>query len=213
MIKKLGALFIMEGVLSFCLAVLMFYVVGLSNSLFLLSMPFDLIGKGLRWLSLSSFAGNVAAFLLYVALSLTPLMYLVGKVNRHKLNKSDLLLPIASIYNFYMIYEFINPQLMFNRTFGPMSDASFLPMTKLSFSFVFYTLLIAYLILNMISHLNENPTDNKLGNLCTRLSRILVILSGLYTFFISYFISFELFKISVNMSLKIENPLTSITLS
>jgi len=194
MIKKLGVILITVGVLSFFLAVLMFYVVGVSNSLFILSMPFDLIGKGLRWLSLSSLAGNIAALLLYVAFSLTPLLYLASKVNRHKLNKSDILLPILSIYNFYMIYEFINPQLMLNRTFNLLSDASFIPMAKLSFSIVFYTLLIAYLILNMISHLSDNPTDNKLGTLCTSLSRILVMLSGLYTFFISYFISFVLFK-------------------
>lgn len=194
MIKKLEIAFVLEAILSFCLAVLMFYVVDLSNPLFILSMPFDLIGKGLRWLSLSSFAGNITALLLYVALSLTPLLYLAVKAFRHKLDKSDLLLPILSLFSFYMIYEFINTQLMLNHTIDSLSDASFIPMIKLSFSFILYTLLIAYLILNMISHLNDSPIDNKLSNLCKQLSKILVILSGLYTLLISYFISFELFQ-------------------
>ena len=191
--KKLGIILMLEGVLSFCLAVFMYYVVRFSDSLFILSLPFDLIGRGLRWLSLSSAVGNIAAFLLYVAFSLIPLIYLAGKLTRRKFNKSDFLLPILSIYSFYMMYEFINPDLMLNRTFAPLLDSSFVPMIKLSFSFLFYTFLIAYLILNMISHLSDSSTDNKLGNLCSSLSRILIILSGLYTVFISYFISFELF--------------------
>ncbi len=194
MIRKLEISFVIEGVLSICLAVIMFYGVGLSNPLFILSMPFDLIGKGLRWLSLGSFTGNITALLLYIALSLTPLLLLSIRAVRHKLNKSDLLLPIISIYSFYMMYEFINPQLMLHHTFAILSDATFIPMIKLSFSFVFYTLLIAYLILNMISHLNDSPMENKLGQLCFHLSRLLVLLSGIYTFLISYFISFKLFQ-------------------
>ncbi|MGB4659015.1 MAG: hypothetical protein WBI07_07540, partial [Mobilitalea sp.] len=194
MIKKYGVILVIEGVLSFCLAVLMFYVVRLSNSLFLLSMPFDLIGKGLRWLSFRSSAGNIAAILLYVVFSLAPLLYLAGRFHSRKLNKSDLLLLVLSIYSFYMIYEFINPELMLNRTFATLLDASALPMIKISFSFIFYTFLIAYLILNMISRLSDRSTDNKLGNLCTSLSRIVLILSGIYTFFIGYFVSFQLFQ-------------------
>lgn len=194
MTKKLEIVFILEGVLSFCLAVLMFYVVDLSNPLFILSIPFDLIGKGLRWLSLSSIAGNITALLLYVALALTPLLYFSVRVIRHKFNKSDFLLLLLSIYSFYMIYEFINPQLMLHRTSNFMADAVFIPMIKLSFSIIFYTLLISYLILNMTSHLNDISTNNRLGKLCTHLSRILVMLAGLYTFFICYFISFELFQ-------------------
>ena len=194
MIKKLGMILIMEGVLSFCLAALLFYGVDLSNAIFILPMPFDLIGKGLRWLSLTSAAGNITAILLYVLLSLSPLIYLASKVIRHKLNKADILLPILSIYSFYMIYEFINPQLMLSRSFNLIADETFIPMLKLSFSLVFYTLLIAYLILNMISHLRDIPSQDKLGSLCTQLSRILIILSALYTFMYFYSNSFELFK-------------------
>ncbi len=192
--KKLEFAFVIEGVLSFCLAVLMYYVVDLSYPIFLLSIPFELIGNGLRSLSLLSYAGNITALLLYTALSLIPFLYLMVRAIRHKLNKSDLLLPIISLYSFYMIYLFINPQLMINRTFRILTEEDFIPMIKLSYSIIFYTLLTAYLVLNMVSHLNDVPKNNKIGILCTSLSNILIILSGLYTFYIGYFISFDLFQ-------------------
>ena len=192
MIRKLKFVFVLEAFLSFFMAVIMFYALKLSNPIFILSIPFDLIGKVLRWLSLSSFAGNVTALLLYILLSFIPMLFLIVRAVRHKLNKPDILLPILSIYSFYMMYEFINPQLMPRHAF--LSDASMLPMIKLSFSIVFYTLLIAYLILNMVSHLDDIPSENKLGNLCTHLSKILIILAGLYTFLVSYIISFDLFQ-------------------
>ncbi len=191
--KKLELAFVLEAVLSFCLAALMYYTVKLSNPIFLLSIPFELIGNGLRRLSLLSFEGNIAALLLYTVLSLTPLLCLIGRAIRHKLNKSDFLLPILSLYSFYMLYEFINPQLMLNHTFPILSDEAFIPMIKLSYSIIFYSILVAYLVLNMVSHLHDVEADNRTGNLCTRLSKLLIILSGLYTFYISYFISFELF--------------------
>jgi len=55
----------------------MFFMVGISNGVYLLSIPFELIEKGLRYLSLSSSIGNAIAILFYVAFSLKPVIYIL----------------------------------------------------------------------------------------------------------------------------------------
>ena len=194
MIKKFSIAFIVEGILSFLLAAILFYGMHLSHSIFILSIPFDLVGKGLRWLSLNSAFGNVISFVLYTVLSTTPLFLLFLKTRHRKPNNADLLLLILSGYTFYMLYEFINPQLMLSHTFDLLAEESMIPMVKLSFAIIFYTLMVSYLILSMISHLKELTSEDKLSTLCIHLSRILMIMAGIYTFYFFYFSSFDLFQ-------------------
>ena len=70
---------LLEGFLSVLLAAFMFFILGISNGIYVLSIPFELIGKGLRYLSLSSGVGNIFAILFYVALSLLPAIYMNKK--------------------------------------------------------------------------------------------------------------------------------------
>lgn len=72
-----------------------------------LCKPFVTLGYGLRELSLRSGGGNVAAWLLTGILSALPLLCLVKK--NGTLGKKDLLLPIASMEIFAMIYFLVNP--------------------------------------------------------------------------------------------------------
>lgn len=70
-----------------------------------LSLPFTLVGDGLRSLSLSGGVGNVAAIGLYVLLCLSPLALLRKK----KREKWDLWLLVCSGLMFEVLYFMVNP--------------------------------------------------------------------------------------------------------
>lgn len=70
-----------------------------------LALPFTLAADGLRWLSLSGGAGNLAALVLYGALCLSPLALF-------RKNKEDWLLVVCSGVLFYVMYLLINPGMM-----------------------------------------------------------------------------------------------------
>lgn len=188
--KKLGRFLLIEGILSIGLAFLMYYVIGLSSAMELLYKPFDWIGGGLRWLSLSSSIGNIFAFICYVTLSLVPILYLLIRRRKAGLKKIDLLLPVISIYTFYMLYQFINTGLMLERVPQLLSDPSVLPMIKLAFAIVLYSILLCYLIIRMSETLEIDNTEERLQYLCRRLQGILLLVSVLYTFVIGYFSTF-----------------------
>jgi len=84
----------------------------------LLAMPFTLLGKGLRLLSLSGKAGNAAAIALYCVVSLLPLLLLLGR----RLTAADALLPGCAALLFYVLYLMINPGLRPAVLYGPVGD-------------------------------------------------------------------------------------------
>jgi hypothetical protein len=191
--NKLEKGLLLEAALSFGLALLMFYVAGFDSAIFLLYLPFDLIGKGLRWLSLSSFAGNIAALILYAVLSLIPMIYLITIRAKSGTKRVDVLLPFISIYSFYMLYQFINPGFMLNRMPQTFKDMTALPFIKLSYSIIFYILIAGYLIFRMLGTITMKDTSDKIGSLCKQLQKILIFLCIFYTFFYSYFAAFQMF--------------------
>ena len=74
----------------------------------LVTFPFRQIGLGLRELSLSGAVGNVIAIVLYIALCLSPAVYLLAKKQRRW---EDALLPVLSFVMFPVMYLMVNPQL------------------------------------------------------------------------------------------------------
>jgi hypothetical protein len=191
--KKLKIVLLLEGILSIVLAYLMFYTAGLQSSLEILSKPFDWIGNLLRWLSLSSSIGNLFAFVCYILISLIPMIYLATVRRKVGIRKVDILLPVISIYLFYMLYEFINPGLMLQRVPQVLSDTSILPLMKLTFSIIFYSLLLGYLIIRMVGSLAEGGAEDHMQFLCRGLRKILFAVSVVYTFYIGYFATFQMF--------------------
>ncbi len=193
MIAKLRIGLIIEVIIATILATLMYYVVGFNNSLYLLTAPFDLIGKGLRILSLSSFLGNKIAILLYGVIALLPVIILLRK-SSSKFKKSHLLLLFLSIYNFYMLYQFINPILMMNRLPKEIKDVSTLPMLKMSLAVIFYVLCFSYLMVQLLENLQKDNMPRGFGFLCNKLQIILTVVSMIYTFVLGYFKTFDVFK-------------------
>ena len=61
-------------------------VLGVADGIMILSLPFVLLGKGLRALSLASGAGNVIAIVIYVIISLCPLLLKIRNNGQKKIS-------------------------------------------------------------------------------------------------------------------------------
>lgn len=184
---------LLEGIVSIGLALLMFFFAGISNGLFLLSIPFDLIGTGLRRLSLSTSLGNIIALIIFVVISLTPIFYMIYKIKKYRWDNVDVILPIISFYSFYMLYQFINPGLLINQLPAVLADTSAMPYLKLSLSILFYSLCASYAILRTVGKLSKENMVNNSHYLFSGLQKILLSISILYTFYIGYFSTFQMF--------------------
>ncbi len=75
----------------------------------LLSFPFAPIAHLLRRMSLSGGAGNVAAWVLFLALSLWPLGWLALRAKTKRIGPEDLLLPLLCGTLLTAFYQMINP--------------------------------------------------------------------------------------------------------
>ena len=84
----------------------------------LFAIPFTLAGSGLRRLSLSGTAGNVAAVVLYTALSVLPLLLNL----KCKWYLEDVLPVVCSLLMFFVLYYMINPSLRPTMLSGEVGD-------------------------------------------------------------------------------------------
>ena len=108
--------FIKLSALAVCSALVFLLAPGNGGSiLFMVTMPFTLLSKGLRALSLSGSAGNIAAIVIYATVCVLPLALILKKEK----DKVDWLLVLGSAMLFYVLYLMINPGLMPN---GMSSD-------------------------------------------------------------------------------------------
>ena len=103
-INKLILIEVIAGILFAFIAVLQ-----------IMYLPFELIGKGLRVLSLSSAIGNVIAIIIYAAISMIPAIYIIYQRKRGRTQKEDILLVAFTGLLFYSLYMFINPGLMYQK--------------------------------------------------------------------------------------------------
>lgn len=84
-----------------------FAVFAVTGGLTALALPFTLLGKGLRLLSLSGTVGNIAAIILYLLVALLPLLFKLRK----SWSAEDTLLVVCSALLLYVVYYMINPAL------------------------------------------------------------------------------------------------------
>ena len=75
----------------------------------LLAFPFAQIGQGLRWLSLSGPVGDLAAWTLYLLLSLLPCLWLAVRVVKKRAKAEDALLGLAACLLLVVLYRMVNP--------------------------------------------------------------------------------------------------------
>ena len=123
-------------------------VLGVADGMMILTLPFTLLGKGLRALSLSGSAGNITAIVIYVIAALCPLLLKVRK----KWTKKDILIPVCSAVMFYVLYYMINPgsrPMILQNEIGSLAMAG-----------AVYSVLLCWLILNLMESFHEAGTDN-----------------------------------------------------
>lgn len=145
--------FITYSVISVILIALSFAVNELQiNKIFsLIYLPFNYLGQFLRWLSLKSTFLNVISIILYIIVSLMPIIFYIITIVRHKkLDKfkivSGAFALIITVYLFYMLFYFVNPKLLltgnkFFSAFSSLPNADFFyEMIKIGMSFIFYLL-------------------------------------------------------------------------
>ena len=75
--SNINKLIMIEVVAGILLAFMESKILHMTEALQIMYLPFELIGKGLRFLSLSSAIGNVIAIIIYAAISMIPAIYII----------------------------------------------------------------------------------------------------------------------------------------
>ncbi len=128
-------------------------VFAIETQLQIVYLPFALLGKGLRALSLSGSGGNAAAISLYIVCCATPvLIALIALCRDRKCTVSKLLLVLLSGYTFAMMYFFINPNVVrFSVEMPQEAREGFLMILNIGMAFAFYGLLLLGVAVKVIA--------------------------------------------------------------
>lgn len=108
----------------------------------LTAFPLEQIAYTLRLLSLSGSIGNIAAIILYVVISLLPLLALLKK-QRHW---EDWFAVLLSFQLFLSLYCMINPGLISQKLILPLGEQA----EKAMLGGMFYSLLVSHLVLKLV---------------------------------------------------------------
>lgn len=195
--KKYRIIICALGLICLLISGVFYYGIGEHAALMIISMPMEGLGRLLRWLSMNSKIGDVLAWILYIGISIIPLLCLLWKSRRSKQSLAEtavnvtsadwILLPLLSIYTLYMLYCFVNPYLMSsiaNAEIGIKEEM--LPVLKCMISGIFYSLLIGYFILSLVLHFKRK-------DIWKRTEQVLMACGILYVCFICYFVPFSLY--------------------
>lgn len=180
------------SILSLLLSFIMLFILKVESSLYIMSYPFDLMGNGLRKLSLSSTVGNIIALLIYILICLIPVLIYLYKYKKETNKEVDVILIGLSAYLFYAIYQFINPMELYSllpeEFYG---SGGFISAGKLSVSMMFYIIVISYLILLSLTSLSvEERVNNKKALKSLQIIFVLLLVSDIVLIF--YFGMFDL---------------------
>ena len=90
--SNINKLILIEVIAGILFAFIASKILHMTAALQIMYLPFELIGKGLRFLSLSSAIGNVIAIIIYAAISMIPAIYIIYQRKRGRTQKEDILL-------------------------------------------------------------------------------------------------------------------------
>ena len=163
--KKLLTLLAIEAAVCVLFCILQYGISGLFSSV--IAFPFEQLGAGLRWLSLSGTVGNGVAVFLYLLLCLIPAGIWLFLRKKQKAQKIDIMLLILSALLFFVLYYMINPGLM---------NAGALGTGKWSLGSTFYSVLFGYLLIRGLLQYTEADAGKIRKGLGTLLGAVDVIL-------------------------------------
>lgn len=166
---------------------------GVTDSFSILALPFTLLSKFLRFLSISGKFGNIVAIILYLIVGLLPLLFL----KKRKWKIEDILLPMCSLSILYTLYYLINPALK------PMILAGDIGNEILSEAI--YSILITWIVIKLI----RQSTNTDTSQVYQALRVFLLLCSMLY--FIAIIVSFGDFLAAVK-SIQTANTMDELNL-
>ena len=82
--SNINKLILIEVIAGILFAFIASKILHMTAALQIMYLPFELIGKGLRFLSLSSAIGNVIAIIIYAAISMIPAIYIIYQRKKRK---------------------------------------------------------------------------------------------------------------------------------
>ena len=123
--SNINKLILIEVIAGILFAFIASKILHMTAALQIMYLPFELIGKGLRFLSLSSAIGNVIAIIIYAVISMIPAIYIIYQRKRGRTQKEDILLVAFTGLLFYSMYMFINPGLMYQKMPDIFSSADY----------------------------------------------------------------------------------------
>jgi hypothetical protein len=147
---------------------------GGADVVYALALPFVWAGAGLRALSLSGFAGNMLAVLMYVLASLMPMWPLVRKSRRPNGKLIRFILAAQSAYLFFLLYFMVNPtliQTMFRAASGGSQEM--LRANQAILCCFFYSLLIACWIMSVM--MDSDHLTHRLRQLMIVLGAVIIV--------------------------------------
>ncbi len=186
-VKDIRLSLLFTGFLSIVAAVLAHLYLGIINGFQLMYIPFDLLGKGLRLLSLSSAFGNGVAIAVYLCLAFVPLVYWFIKRKKGYRHISGFLLPIISIYSLFLIYFFINKGAMVQRLFPDYGSELMVISIKVILAFLFWGMWLSYFLLKSTDHVLVPASYPKSIPMIRQLQLLLKFGVYLYTVINSFF--------------------------
>jgi len=141
-----------------------------------MAFPFEQIGLGLRTLSLSGGAGNVAAIVIYIAVSLLPAAALPILRKKRELCAEDGLLGLLSAALFAVLYLMINPGVIGALTGGVAGQS----VGKAILGGIAYSVLCGYFVLRVLRLFFTGGTDK----LVRYMSVMLCLLNVLFVYLV-----------------------------
>ncbi|MEE0530635.1 MAG: hypothetical protein UDG85_02455 [Anaerostipes hadrus] len=193
--SNINKLIMIEVIAGILFAFIASKILHMTEALQIMYLPFELIGKGLRVLSLSSAIGNVIAIIIYAAISMIPAIYVIYQRKRGRTHKEDILLVVFTGLLFYSLYMFINPGLMYQKMPDIFSmDQSSLIVMKIIYAFIIYSVPI----MKAIRFLGDDSQKNWKSRLYFGMKGLIAALVSYYTLLITYAKTFELLHKSEN---------------
>lgn len=139
-----------------------------SNIFKMFEIPFELIGGGLRYLSLSNQIGNIIALIIYFIICLLPIVVGIYHIKNNKLKWEEVFLLILSALMFWGIYIFINP--------GKIMDIQGVITTESMYKMEIITTIISVIVLYVVIKIVRSFEGMK-ENMLVRVLKIICAVS------------------------------------
>ena len=193
--KNIHKLILIETFIGIVCAFICQRAIHLTNALEILYLPFDWIGKGLRYLSLNSTIGNVAAIIIYLLICMLPTIYVLYRKRKQVWKVEDILFLVSTLLLFYILYMFINPGEIYQKMAEIFqADYNSLRVMKIGYVLFLYSILFAWMLLKAIRFLSDDHQKSWKDHLYHGMKILLCITISYYTIWISYVKIFEILQ-------------------